>query len=448
MERKYLCLAHMSGNEQKYVQEAFDTNWVVPLGPNVNAFEEELAKFFKSKPNNTDFSAETYPKNIQAHHNNPDELWSDEYEDLRDKQVVALCSGTAAVHLALINLGVKTGDEVICQSFTFCASSHPVAYLGATPVFVDSEDTTWNMSPELLEDAIKDRIEKTGKKPKAIIVVYLYGMPAKIKEILEIANRYNIPLVEDAAEGLGSRYNGRAVGTFGEYGVMSFNGNKMITTSGGGALICPDKEARERIMFFATQAREAFPYYQHEEIGYNYRLSNVCAGIGRGQMTVLDEHIAHHRHIAKLYKEGFKDIEGITFHDNPNELSDSNFWLNTITIREDIKVINQDKAYNKAVTGAVGGAAGVVHSTGVVHTNCEPNSNVEAMRIALDKLGIESRPFWKPMHLQPVYKKSPAYVNGVSEELFKKGLCLPSGPMISDEDAKFIIGSIRRSIVE
>lgn len=438
----------MSGNEQKYVQEAFDTNWVVPLGPNVNAFEEELAKFFKSKPNNTDFSAETYPKNIQAHHNNPDELWSDEYEDLRDKQVVALCSGTAAVHLALINLGVKTGDEVICQSFTFCASSHPVAYLGATPVFVDSEDTTWNMSPELLEDAIKDRIEKTGKKPKAIIVVYLYGMPAKIKEILEIANRYNIPLVEDAAEGLGSRYNGRAVGTFGEYGVMSFNGNKMITTSGGGALICPGKEAKERIMFFATQAREAFPYYQHEEIGYNYRLSNVCAGIGRGQMTVLDEHIAHHRHIAKLYKEGFKDIEGITFHDNPNELSDSNFWLNTITIREDIKVIDQDKAYNKAVAGAVGGAAGVVHSTGVVHTNCEPNSNVEAMRIALDKLGIESRPLWKPMHLQPVYKKSPAYVNGVSEELFKKGLCLPSGPMISDEDAKFIIESIRKSIVE
>lgn len=438
----------MSGNEQKYVQEAFDTNWVVPLGPNVNAFEEELAKFFKSKPNNTDFSAETYPKNIQAHHNNPDELWSDEYEDLRDKQVVALCSGTAAVHLALINLGVKTGDEVICQSFTFCASSHPVAYLGATPVFVDSEDTTWNMSPELLEDAIKDRIEKTGKKPKAIIVVYLYGMPAKIKEILEIANRYNIPLVEDAAEGLGSRYNGRAVGTFGEYGVMSFNGNKMITTSGGGALICPDKEAKERIMFFATQAREAFPYYQHEEIGYNYRLSNVCAGIGRGQMTVLDEHIAHHRHIAKLYKEGFKDIEGITFHDNPNELSDSNFWLNTITIREDIKVIDQDKAYNKAVTGAVGGAAGVVHSTGVVHTNCEPNSNVEAMRIALDKLGIESRPFWKPMHLQPVYKKSPAYVNGVSEELFKKGLCLPSGPMISDEDAKFIIESIKAAIIK
>lgn len=438
----------MSGNEQKYVQEAFDTNWIVPLGPNVNAFEEELAKFFKSKPNNTDFSAETYPKNIQAHHNNPDNLWSDEYEDLRDKQVVALCSGTAAVHLALINLGVKTGDEVICQSFTFCASSHPVAYLGVTPVFVDSEDTTWNMSPELLEDAIKDRIEKTGKKPKAIIVVYLYGMPAKIKEILEIANRYNIPLVEDAAEGLGSRYNGRAVGTFGEYGVMSFNGNKMITTSGGGALICPGKEAKERIMFFATQAREAFPYYQHEEIGYNYRLSNVCAGIGRGQMTVLDEHIAHHRHIAKLYKEGFKDIEGITFHDNPNELSDSNFWLNTITIREDIKVIDQDKAYNKAVTGAVGGAAGVVHSTGVVHTNCEPNSNVEAMRIALDKLGIESRPLWKPMHLQPVYKNSPAYVNGVSEELFKKGLCLPSGPMISDEDAKFIIESIKAAIIK
>ena len=438
----------MSGNEQKYVQEAFDTNWVVPLGPNVNAFEEELAKFFKSKPNNTDFSAETYPKNIQAHHNNPDELWSDEYEDLRDKQVVALCSGTAAVHLALINLGVKTGDEVICQSFTFCASSHPVAYLGATPVFVDSEDTTWNMSPGLLEDAIKDRIEKTGKKPKAIIVVYLYGMPAKIKEILEIANRYNIPLVEDAAEGLGSRYNGRAVGTFGEYGVMSFNGNKMITTSGGGALICPGKETKERIMFFATQAREAFPYYQHEEIGYNYRLSNVCAGIGRGQMTVLDEHISHHKFIARLYKEGFKDVKGITFHGNPDENYDSNFWLNTITIDKDIKVVGQANAYKEAIAGAVGGAAGVVHPTGAVHTNCEPNTNVEAMRIALDKLGIESRPLWKPMHLQPVYKNSPAYVNGISEELFKIGLCLPSGPMVSEEDAKFIIESIRESIVE
>ena len=418
MERKYLCIAHMSGNEQKYVQEAFDTNWVVPLGPNVNAFEEELARFCKSKPNNIDFSNEVYPQSIQAHNDNPDELWNDGYKELENKEVVALCSGTSAIHLALINLGVKAGDEVICQSFTFCASSHPVMYLGATPVFVDSEADTWNMSPKLLERAIKDRIEKAGRKPKAIIVVYLYGMPAKIKDIIEIAERYSIPIVEDAAEGLGSRYNEQVVGTFGEYGVMSFNGNK------------------------------AFPYYQHEEIGYNYRLSNVCAGIGRGQMTVLDEHIAHHRHIAKLYKEGFSNVESITFHDNPNELSDSNFWLNTITIEKDVKVIDQDKAYNKAVAGAVGGAAGVVHSTGKVHTDCEPNTNVEAMRVALDKLGIESRPLWKPMHLQPVYRNSPAYINGISEELFKTGLCLPSGPMISDEDARFIIKSIKDAIVK
>ncbi|MBF1385131.1 DegT/DnrJ/EryC1/StrS family aminotransferase [Prevotella aurantiaca] len=448
MERKYLCLAHMSGNEQKYVQEAFDTNWVVPLGPNVNAFEEELSRFCKSKPNNIDFSNEVYPQNIQAHNNNPDELWHNGYHDLEEKEVVALCSGTAAIHLALINLGVKAGDEVICQSFTFCASSHPVAYLGASPVFVDSEVDTWNMCPVLLEEAIKDRIEKTGKKPKAIIAVYLYGMPAKIKEIMEIAERYNIPLIEDAAEGLGSRYNGKVVGTFGNYGVMSFNGNKMITTSGGGALICPNKEAKNRIMFFATQAREAFPYYQHEEIGYNYRLSNVCAGIGRGQMTVLDEHISHHKFIARLYKEGFKDVKGITFHGNPDENYDSNFWLNTITIDKDIKVVGQANAYKEAIAGAVGGAAGVVHPTGAVHTNCEPNTNVEAMRIALDKLGIESRPLWKPMHLQPVYKNSPAYVNGISEELFKIGLCLPSGPMVSEEDVKFIIESIRESIVE
>jgi degT/dnrJ/eryC1/strS aminotransferase family protein len=448
MERKYLCLAHMSGNEQKFIQEAFDTNWIVPLGPNVNAFEEELSRFCKSKPNNIDFSNEVYPQSIQAHNNNPDELWHNGYHDLEEKEVVALCSGTAAIHLALINLGVKAGDEVICQSFTFCASSHPVAYLGASPVFVDSEVDTWNMCPVLLEEAIKDRIEKTGKKPKAIIAVYLYGMPAKIKEIMEIAERYNIPLIEDAAEGLGSRYNGKVVGTFGNYGVMSFNGNKMITTSGGGALICPNKEAKNRIMFFATQAREAFPYYQHEEIGYNYRLSNVCAGIGRGQMTVLDEHISHHKFIARLYKEGFKDVKGITFHGNPDENYDSNFWLNTITIDKDIKVVGQANAYKEAIAGAVGGAAGVVHPTGAVHTNCEPNTNVEAMRIALDKLGIESRPLWKPMHLQPVYKNSPAYVNGISEELFKIGLCLPSGPMVSEEDAKFIIESIRRSIVE
>ena len=334
----------MSGNEQKYIQEAFDTNWVVPLGPNVNAFEEELAKFCKSKPSNINFSNEVYPQSIQAHNDNPDELWNDGYKELEDKEVVALCSGTSAIHLALINLGVKAGDEVICQSFTFCASSHPVMYLGATPVFVDSEVDTWNISPELLERAIKDRIEKTGRKPKAIIVVYLYGIPAKIKEIIEIAERYSIPIVEDAAEGLGSRYNGQVIGTFGEYGVMSFNGNKMITTSGGGALICPNKEAKERIMFFATQAREAFPYYQHEEIGYNYRLSNICAGIGRGQMTVLDEHIAHHKHLANLYKEGFKDGEQLRDFVYLKDVVDVMFFMLTNNVKSGIYNIGTGKA--------------------------------------------------------------------------------------------------------
>lgn len=445
-KRILLCLAHMSGNEMKYIQEAFDTNWVVPLGPNVNGFEEDLKRFFISKPEGKKFANEKYPQSIQAHRDSPDNLWKESYEELTDKQIVALCSGTAAVHLSLVALGVKAGDEVICQSFTFCASSHPVTYQSATPVFVDSEKDTWNMDPILLEEAIKDRIKKTGKKPKAIIVVYLYGMPAKINKILDIAAKYEIPVIEDAAEGLGSRYNGQAVGTFGEFGVMSFNGNKMITTSGGGALICPNAEMKNRIMFFATQAREAFPYYQHEEIGYNYRMSNICAGIGRGQMTVLDEHIEHHKHVADLYAEGLKDVKGVTFHNNPGNEYDSNFWLNTITLDKDLKVKGQDNAYAEAVQGAVGGAAGVVHSTGQVHTACEPNINVEAMRMELDKANIESRPLWKPMHLQPVYKNCPAYTNGVSEELFKVGLCLPSGPLVSDEDVKYIIDAIKRSI--
>ena len=484
-KRIILCLAHMSGNEQKYIKEAFDTNWVVPLGPNVNGFEEDLKRFVastncsgraesqsektiqgggcaakisskESHPEKTnqgcgcaarDFSEESYPQRIQPHENNPDKLWLKGDERLKDKQVVALASGTSAVHLALVALGVKAGDEVICQSFTFCASSHPVTYQGATPVFVDSEKDSWNMNPDLLEEAIKDRIEKTGRKPKAIIVVYLYGMPAKIQEILAIAQKYDIPLIEDAAEGLGSRYNGQVVGTFGKYGILSFNGNKMITTSGGGALICPDEETKNRIMFFATQAREAFPYYQHEEIGYNYRLSNICAGIGRGQMTVLDEHIAHHKHVAKIYEEAFKNFDGITFHKNPGKEFDSNFWLNTITLDPSLKVKGMEKAYATAVKDAVGGAAGVVHATGEAHTSCEPNANVEAMRNALDKVNIESRPLWKPMHLQPVYKNSPAYVNGISEELFKIGLCLPSGPMVSDDDVQFIINSIKDNIL-
>lgn len=407
-KRIYLCLAHMSGNEMKYIQEAFDTNWVVPLGPNVNGFEADLKAFAGE-----------------------------------NKEVVALSAGTAAVHLALLACGVKSGDEVLVQTFTFCASSHPVTYLGATPVFVDSEPDTWNMDPQLLETAIKDRMEKTGRKPKAIVPVYLYGMPAKIDEIMAVAEKYDIPVIEDAAEGLGSRYDGRVCGTFGRYGVLSFNGNKMITTSGGGALICPDEAAKQKIMFYATQARESYPYYQHEEIGYNYRMSNICAGIGRGQMTVLNEHIAHHQHIAKLYKELLADVKGITLHENPSPRYDSNYWLNTILLDEDLKVKGEERAYAAAIQGAVGGAAGVTHEAKTLHTDCEPNRNVEAMRMALDEAGIESRPLWKPMHKQPVYRNNPCYVNGVSEALFKRGLCLPSGPCVTDEDVRYIVEQIK-----
>lgn len=407
-KRIYLCLAHMSGNEMKYIQEAFDTNWVVPLGPNVNGFEADLKAFVGE-----------------------------------NKEVVALSAGTAAVHLALLACGVGPGDEVLVQTFTFCASSHPVTYLGATPVFVDSEPDTWNIDPQLLEEAIQDRMEKTGRKPKAIVPVYLYGMPAKIDEIMAVAEKYDIPVIEDAAEGLGSRYDGRVCGTFGRYGVLSFNGNKMITTSGGGALICPDEAAKQKIMFYATQARESYPYYQHEEIGYNYRMSNICAGIGRGQMTVLNGHIAHHQHIAQLYKELLADVKGITLHENPSSRYDSNYWLNTILLDENLKVKGEERAYAAAIEGAVGGAAGVTHAAKTLHTDCEPNRNVEAMRMALDEAGIESRPLWKPMHKQPVYRNNPCYVNGVSEALFKRGLCLPSGPCVTDEDVRYIVKQIK-----
>ena len=414
MERKrvYLCLAHMSGNEMAYIKEAFDTNWVVPLGPNVNGFENDLEQFVGE-----------------------------------GKRVVALCSGTSAVHLSLIACGVGEGDEVMVQSFTFCASSNPVKYLGATPVFVDSERDTWNMDPQLLDEAIADRVAKTGRKPKAVIVVYLYGMPAKISELLAVADKWDIPIIEDAAEGFGSRYKGQVCGTFGKYGVLSFNGNKMITTSGGGALICPDDQAWNNIMFLATQARESYPYYQHEQIGYNYRLSNVCAGIGRGQMTVVNDHIAHHRHVHDLYKKLLADVNGITVHDNANSDIDSNFWLCTILLDEHLRVEGDDAVYAEVVNGAVGGAAGVTHAAKSVHTQLEPNRNVEAMRIALDKANVESRPLWKPMHCQPVYSDCPCYVNGVSESLFKCGLCLPSGPCVSDEDIVYIVDVIKRVIL-
>ncbi len=373
-QRIYLCLAHMSGKEQDFIKEAFDTNWVVPLGPNVNAFEEELKHFVG-----------------------------------QNKEVVALSAGTAAIHLALIQLGVQAGDEVICQSFTFCASANPVNYQGATPVFVDSEEETWNMSPTLLEEAVRDRIAKTGKKPKAIIPVHLYGMPAKIDEICAIAARYDIPVLEDAAEALGSEFMGRKCGTFGQFGVLSFNGNKMITTSGGGALIVPNEEAKKKTMFYATQAREPFPYYQHEKIGYNYRMSNICAGIGRGQMTVLNEHIAHHRRIHELYKQAFADVDGIELKSNPDERFNANYWLSTILI-------------DKNVTGF----------------------DYEELRIALDAKGIETRPLWKPMHLQPIFANNPRYVDGTAERLFNRGLCIPAGPCVTDEDVAYIVREIKK----
>jgi len=413
-DRILLCLCHLSGNEQKFVNEAFDTNWVVPLGPNVNGFEKDLEAFVG-----------------------------------QNKRVVALSAGTAAVHLALIACGVGPGDEVCVQSFTFCASSHPITYLGATPVFIDSEKDTWNMDPELLEEAIKDRIAKTGKKPKAIVPVALYGMPYKADRIMEIANKYDIPVVEDAAEGFGSKYKGQVLGTFGKYGVLSFNGNKMITTSGGGALITANEDEWREIMMYATQYRESYPYYQHEKIGYNYRMSNICAGIGRGQMTVANDHIAHHKHVQKLYEELLKDVPGVKVHSQPATGEyDSNYWLCTMTLDPSLKVKGQENAYEQVITGAVGGAAGVIHAAKTAITDCQPNDNVEAMRMGLDALNIESRPLWKPMHKQPVYKNAPAYLNGVSEDLFKVGMCLPAGPYVTDDDVKFICEAIQSLIIK
>ncbi len=421
-ERKmiYLCLAHMSdsGMELQYVKEAFDTNWVVPMGPNVNAFEEDLERFVNRRDGGN-----------------------------LDREVVCLASGTAAVHLALVACGVKAGDEVLTQSLTFCASSHPITYLGAKPVFVGSEGETWNMDPQLLEAAILDRKAKTGKYPKAIIPVELYGMPCRIDEIVAIGRKYDIPVIEDAANAMGSRFDGQELGTFGRYGVMSFNGNKMITTSGGGALICRSPEAAQEIMWYATQARDAYPYYQHSAIGYNYRMSNVCAGIGRGQMTVLRDHIAHHRHVQALYEDLLKDVPGIHMHKQPADPRyESNFWLCTATIDPEIRVKGQDQAYKEVVRTAIGGAAGVIHAVDSATTECQPNDNVEALRVFMLDRKIECRPLWKPMHKQPVYAGSPVYTNGVEEALFKVGFCLPSGPYVSDEDVRYIVESIKAAI--
>lgn len=376
-ERIWLSLAHMGGNEQKYIKEAFDTNWVVPLGPNVNGLEEDLKQFLGGK-----------------------------------KPVVALSAGTAALHLALAQLGVGYGDEVICQSFTFAASANPITYLGGKPVYVDSEPDTWNISPLFLEEAILDRIAKTGKAPKAIVPVHLYGMPANIDAIMNISCKYGIPVVEDAAEALGSRYNGKMCGTFGEFGVLSFNGNKIITTSGGGALVCSSEEEAKKTMFLATQARDNAPHYQHSEIGYNYRMSNICAGIGRGQMEVLPDRIVRRREVNKIYREGLKEVKGISFQTEPDERYFSNHWLTSVII-------------DPAETGGV---------------------TREDIRLACERANIETRPLWKPMHLQPVFSSAPFYGDGTSEKLFNDGLCLPSGTSLSDEQINSVINIVKNEV--
>ncbi|WP_373817467.1 DegT/DnrJ/EryC1/StrS family aminotransferase [Porphyromonas loveana] len=373
-KRIWLSLAEMGGEEQRFIQEAFDTNWVVPLGPNVNGFEADL----------------------------------ESYLQIEGKRVVALSAGTAALHLGLVMLGVGRGDEVICQSFTFSASANPIVYQGASPIFVDSEPDTWNMDPKALEAAIKDRIAKTGRKPKAIIPVHLYGMPAKMDEIMAIAQKYDIPVLEDAAEAIGSTYKGRRCGSFGAYGALSFNGNKMITTSGGGALVCPDGAAAKRVMFYATQARDEAPHYQHSHIGYNYRMSNICAGIGRGQMLVLEHHIAKRKQNHRRYMELLADVKGISVLDNPSSDFDSNFWLTCIVVDPD-----------------------------------EAGFSREEVRLALEAENIESRPLWKPMHLQPVFSQCPFYGDGTSEALFNDGLCLPSGSLLEKEDLERVCRVIK-----
>lgn len=373
--RIWLSLAHMGGKEQDYVKEAFDTNWVVPLGPNVDGFEKDLSTYLND-----------------------------------DVHVAALSAGTAALHLALVMLDVKAGDEVICQSFTFAASANPITYLGATPVFVDSEADTWNMCPTALEEAITDRFAQTGKLPKAIIPVHLYGMPSKMNEISAIAEKYGIPVIEDAAEALGSKLNGRCCGTWGEFGVLSFNGNKIITTSGGGALVCSTAVECARTKFLATQARDNAPHYEHTTIGFNYRMSNICAGIGRGQMHVLQDHVDRRREINVWYREALKDVKGISFQTEPSSNYHSNYWLTSILV-------------DPEQTGG---------------------KTREHIRLALADENIETRPLWKPMHMQPVYAYAPYYGGTVCEELFKDGLCLPSSPTLTNEDLERIVEAIKQ----
>ena len=353
----------MGGKEQEYIKEAFNTNWIAPLGPNVTGFENDLENYLRE-----------------------------------DVNVACLSSGTAAIHLALIQLGVGVEDEVLCQSFTFCGTVNPIMYLGATPIFVDSEEETWNISPEFLEEAIIDRI-KLGRKPKAILMVHLYGMPAKIDELIAVSKQYDIPIIEDSAEALGSEYKGRKCGTYGDFSVLSFNGNKIITTSGGGALVCRTKEEKEKTIFYATQARDKANHYQHSEIGYNYRMSNVSAGIGRGQMEVLDKHVGFRRKNNLFYHNLFKDVEGVQLFTEPSSDFYSNHWLNCITIDQKKCKVSKEKIYN-----------------------------------TFARENIESRPLWKPMHMQPIFKNNPFYGDGVSEKLFNIGLCLPSGSNLKEKD--------------
>lgn len=374
-QRIWLSSPHMGGAEQKYVQEAFDTNWVAPLGPNVNGFENDLEQYLQT-----------------------------------DKKIAALASGTAALHLALILAGVTRGDEVLCQSFTFSASANPIVYQGANPVFVDSESESWNMCPRALEEAIKKGIQK-GKKPKAIIVVHLYGMPAKMDEIQAISGQYDITLIEDAAEALGSTYKGQKCGTFGDFGVLSFNGNKIITTSGGGALVCKSEEDKKKAVFLATQARDEAPHYQHSYVGYNYRMSNIVAGIGRGQMEVLDKHISYRRNNHQFYQDLFKNAKGVSVFKEPTNDFFSNHWLSCIVI-------------DATITGF----------------------SREDLRLHLEKENIESRPLWKPMHLQPVFKDSLYYGEEVATNLFTNGLCLPSGSNLSDLEKERIMMTLKKIV--
>ncbi len=428
--RILLCMCKMSGHEMPFIEEAFRDEWVVPLGPNVNGFEEDLKGFLKSVPHGNDNRASlSCPAN------------SDNIE------VVALASGTSALHLALILAGVGPGDEVMVQSFTFSASANPVKYLGGKPVFVDSEPETWNMDPMLLETGIEERISATGRKPKAIIAVDLYGMPARLEDIKKIAERYEIPLIEDAAEAFGSRFNGCCCGTFGKFGILSFNGNKMITTSGGGALICHDPEMRKKAMYLATQARQGYAYYQHEDVGYNYRLSNISAGIGRGQMKVLEDYIAHHRHRQAYYRDKFAALPGVRLHENPSPEFDSNFWLVTITIDPKVRIKGWETAYDQKIQGTIGGAGGVTGTVTSSETDCQPDADIEALRLRMSERNIETRPLWKPMHRQPVFADCPAIVNGTAERIFKRGLCLPAGPWVTDKDADRVVECLRDSII-